>query len=232
MSETDNNAQGQEMHTSKLAKAALVWSICSGIVLFIIASFYTNYAWGLLPLTGLALGVVSLYQIKKSRGRLVGYPSAILATGISFIFVTLIAYHGSWGEPTWPSVVICGTNLSGLGKAMKLYANDFDGKHPTAEKWCDSLIKGDYVTLKQFVCPGSGAITGESSFALNVNVVGRKRSEIPSDVVLLFETSFGIKNYSFIINGFTIPKRYIRLSGVEQCMIGRTVFSRLISFPA
>jgi len=27
MSETDNNAQGQEMHTSKLAKLALVWSI-------------------------------------------------------------------------------------------------------------------------------------------------------------------------------------------------------------
>lgn len=90
--------------------------------------------------------------------------------------------------PRW----LCAANLSWLGKAMEIYANDFDGEYPTADKWCDLLLVGDYVTLKTFLCPRSGAIKAESSFALNVNVVGRKRSEVPPNVVLLFETNFGI----------------------------------------
>ncbi len=90
-------------------------------------------------------------------------------------------------RPPW----ICGTNLSGLGKAMLIYASDYDGQYPTADKWCDLLIAYSEVSPKQFVCPLSDVIEGESSYAMNKNVVGKKVSEIPEDVVLLFETNFG-----------------------------------------
>jgi len=85
----------------------------------------------------------------------------------------------------------CGTKLSGLGKAMQIYANDYDDQYPTAEKWCDLLVMYSDVYPRQFVCKLSDVIEGESSYAMNKNVVGKKVSEIPEDVVLLFETNLG-----------------------------------------
>jgi hypothetical protein len=89
----------------------------------------------------------------------------------------------------------CFINLCILGKAMNMYAGENDGQYPTADKWCDLLLAGDYVSFKRpdpFACRRSGAIEVESSFALNINVAGRKPSEIGPDVVLLFETNSGI----------------------------------------
>lgn len=89
----------------------------------------------------------------------------------------------------------CYINLCILGKAMNMYAGENDGQYPTADKWCDLLVAGDYVAFRRpdpFACRRSGAIEVESSFALNVNVAGRKPSEIGPDVVLLFETDFGV----------------------------------------
>jgi hypothetical protein len=96
------------------------------------------------------------------------------------------------GKPTsLPPVVVCGTNLSGIAKAMLIYANDANDNLPEADKWCDLLVGHDFTTPKQFVCKSSDAVRGESSYAFNRNLVGRKFSEIPGDVVLLFETNFG-----------------------------------------
>lgn len=86
--------------------------------------------------------------------------------------------------------VVCGTNVSGLAKALKVYASDADIL-PPAEQWCDMLITWDFTTPKQFVCKHSDAIEGESSYAMNRNVAGRKLAGLPDDVVLLFETDFG-----------------------------------------
>jgi len=74
---------------------------------------------------------------------------------------------------------------------MLVYANENNGEYPTADKWCDLLIQYADVRPKQFICPKSGAKIGESSFAMNKNIIGKKASEIPPDVVLLFETNFG-----------------------------------------
>jgi len=47
------------------------------------------------------------------------------------------------------------------------------------------------VRPKQLVCKGSDAKIGESSHAFNKNLIGKKPTEVPPDVVLLFETNFG-----------------------------------------
>ena len=79
----------------------------------------------------------------------------------------------------------CSTNLKGLGIAMLIYANDFDDKYPTAEKWCDLLVEYYEVTEKEFRCPGNKK--GKCSYAINPNC----EPNSPNDVVLLFETTGG-----------------------------------------
>lgn len=90
-----------------------------------------------------------------------------------------------------PYRVICGSNMSGLTKAITVYANDHKTV-PPANEWCDILILRDYATVKQFVCRQSDAIVGESSYAINENVAGRQLAQFDPNVVLLFETDFGI----------------------------------------
>jgi len=85
----------------------------------------------------------------------------------------------------------CSTNLRGLGIAMLIYASDYDGQYPTAEKWCDLLVMHCDVSPKQLVCKGSDAKIGESSYAFNKNLIDKKSTEVPPDVVVLFETNFG-----------------------------------------
>ncbi len=76
---------------------------------------------------------------------------------------------------------------------MRIYANDFDGKYPAAEKWCDLLIKdydgGYYVKVDDFVCRSAlrGGDKGRCHYAMNPNC----EPNSPGDMVLLFESKGG-----------------------------------------
>jgi prepilin-type processing-associated H-X9-DG protein len=85
----------------------------------------------------------------------------------------------------------CGTNASGLVKAMMVYSNDDHGRLPAADKWCDLLVGYDFTAPKQFVCDRSDAREGESSYAINKNLDGKDISNVPGDIVLVFETNYG-----------------------------------------
>ncbi len=116
----------------------------------------------------------------------------VLFLWMLFLFLSNILASISPGlGRKWTNRLLCQNKLDGLGKAFSLYAHDNDGKYPTADKWCDLLIKYADVIPRQFICISSDAIRGESSYALNKNIVGMKVSDVPSDVVLLFETNFG-----------------------------------------
>jgi hypothetical protein len=86
----------------------------------------------------------------------------------------------------------CQSSISSISKSMIVYAND-DSNHrlPPADKWCDLLIQLDYTSAKQFICPDSDAVMGESSYAINKHVAGKSLDNIPQDIVLLFETDQG-----------------------------------------
>jgi prepilin-type processing-associated H-X9-DG protein len=81
--------------------------------------------------------------------------------------------------------LVCATNLSGLGKAMLIYANDYDEKYPDTSQWCDLLIDYADVTEKQFRCPD--APEGPCNYAMNENIE-KLGIKAPPDMVLLFET--------------------------------------------
>jgi len=79
----------------------------------------------------------------------------------------------------------CAENLTGLGKAMLIYACDYDDKYPTAAKWCDLLSKYAEVSEKVFVCPSAGE--GRCHYAMNPNAGLFKHPHM----VVLFETKGG-----------------------------------------
>jgi hypothetical protein len=115
--------------------------------------------------------------------------TTVLAVG-AFILVGRVAYLRI--NPPRQSVcrVVCGTNVSGIAKAFKVYVNDTEQDMLPAN-WCDALVKYDYTSWKQFICKQSDAIAGESSYALNKNILDKKFSQLPDDVVFIFETDFG-----------------------------------------
>jgi len=94
-----------------------------------------------------------------------------------------------WFRRPQPSTVVCGTNLSGLYKALQVYSNDSDGRYPAPSKWCDLLVDLDFTTPKQFLCIDAlrAGDRGPCHYAINPNAT----PDSDPNVVLLFETKAG-----------------------------------------
>lgn len=88
----------------------------------------------------------------------------------------------------------CLTNLNKIGGAIESYAQDWDGRLPPADRWCDAL-QPDYLQVRRgrlarsyLVCP---AARGPYSYAMNSKLSCAKLADIedPSKVPLIFETT-------------------------------------------
>jgi prepilin-type processing-associated H-X9-DG protein len=84
-------------------------------------------------------------------------------------------------------LLTCGSNLSGLGKALTLYAEKH-GAYPKPDKWCDALLLQD-VTEKMFKCPSNKK--ARCSYSINPNC--EPNSE--PNTVLVFESKGGWNSY-------------------------------------
>ncbi len=82
----------------------------------------------------------------------------------------------------------CGTNLSRLGKAMLLYANDYDDTFPTGSSWCDLLLERSGVSREMLQCEGAGE--GQCHYAMNKHAIGTGNNA-SRDMVVLFESTSG-----------------------------------------
>ena len=81
----------------------------------------------------LVLGFISLIQVEISGGRRTGTSFAIGAILIPVIAALLPIWSAAARRPRSVAFrIVCGTNLSGLGKAMLIYANDYGDKFPRA----------------------------------------------------------------------------------------------------
>lgn len=148
-------------------------------------------------LPALICGIVGLVKINNSKGGLKGSGLAITGIVIPAISIILLPIFAMILAIMMPALgkarstaqqMVCITNLSGIGKAMMLYANDYNDEFPPADRWCDLLVEKCDVAPEQFCCPSSGAKEGESSYVFNINLAGRKMSQVPPDTVMLFET--------------------------------------------
>jgi len=137
------------------------------------------------------LGISALIHIRLSKERLRG-----IGLAKSAIVVSIAIFLFFMGAPHLKSYLqrsVYVSLLKQIGTAMKLYANDYDGQLPTPQNWCDLLVTQD--EFNEGLLSGhrnrSDAMWGESAYALNKSVVSLKLSDIPGDVVLLFETTYG-----------------------------------------
>jgi len=144
---------------------------------------------GIILLVGLVLafcaGIVSAIRITISRGSLTGSPYAAVGIllpgmilGILLLYMLSVASHMGHAYR-----MTCGTNLAGIGKAMLIYANDYDDRFPQAgaetNLWSDSVgghanprawLNRDRSTMFTFGEDGkpTGAVTASSSLYLLV----------------------------------------------------------------
>jgi prepilin-type processing-associated H-X9-DG protein len=177
--------------TSRLAIASFIMGLVSLVICVL---------WPILALPAIICGIIALVKISGSGGILRGKGYAITGIILPAAMIILIPFIAMLLAILTPALnktkhiaqrVVCGTNLEGLGTAMMVYANDYDGQLPTADQWCDLLITKVDVSTKSLVCPESDAVEGESSYAININAAGKKLDELPADMVLLFETDSG-----------------------------------------
>lgn len=175
-------ATNPDAETSGLAITALVLAILS---------FLTFY---LTMIPAIILGIVALVKIEKSAGRLKGKGLAIAGiaaptAALPVFFLLLgIMMPALARVRTMSYRMVCGANMSRLGKAMLIYAIDNDGMYPTASEWCDLLIEYADVDESMFRC--KGAPEGPCNYAMNKNIENLDATAL-GDTVVLFETSAG-----------------------------------------
>jgi prepilin-type processing-associated H-X9-DG protein len=129
-------------------------------------------------------------SIARARGETKLSSLRILVT-VLVILVVLFVYLTSIPPiPRERSVqIVCMTHLKSVAVSFQLYADDFDGCLPSTESWCDAI--GKYISPGMLVCPGSNAKEGQSSYAMNEYLDGKKLDELPPDLVLLFDSKPG-----------------------------------------
>lgn len=109
--------------TSGLAIAALVLGIL------------TPFTCGLTAIPAMVLGIIGLVGIEKSGGRLTGRGFAIGGIVVPVVVVPvlligLILTPLSFRTRQVSFRMRCATNLSGIGKAMLIYSNDYEDEFP------------------------------------------------------------------------------------------------------
>jgi len=112
-----------QVKTSGLAIAAFVLGLLS---------FFTL---GLTALPAIILGIIALVAMGKSGGRLTGTGFAVVGIVVpvfSFFFLMGLLMPALARVRQVAFRQTCGTNLSGIGKAMLIYANDYQDKLPRA----------------------------------------------------------------------------------------------------
>ncbi|MHC4068713.1 MAG: DUF4190 domain-containing protein [Planctomycetota bacterium] len=152
-----------EAKTSGLAIASLVCLILCPFTCFLTA------------LPAIICGIVGLVQIERSRGRLKGRGLAIAGMVTPVILIPVAACMMGIMMPALARTrmiahrMVCGANLSGLEKAMRIYSNDFGGKYPKpASSWCDLLKEHVELSEKSFICPA--VKEGLCNYAMNSRI--------------------------------------------------------------
>ncbi len=152
--------------TSGLAIAALVLGILS------------LFTCGITAIPAVILGIIALVQIGKSGGRVIGKGFAVVGIVVPMVVFLLIIglIIPAMNRPRQIAPrVVCGTNLLGIGKAMLIYANDYEDELPQAgypgSTWVAGLPGWKGPTRLQAYGRPPGQVTVSSSLYLLVKYV-------------------------------------------------------------
>lgn len=142
-----------------------------------------------LPFAIITFAILSLIMIKKANGLLEGKTISIIAIIIA-LFLGVVS-------PLIPRVKFfqrdyqCQQKMILLGKALSKYAVDHSDNMPDSSSWNDLLIEYLEPNSLPYLCPGARVPINSSCYALNINIADLKFSELPRDIVVLFESKPG-----------------------------------------
>lgn len=180
--------------TSRLALTSFIMSL--------LCLFTCGVLWPILFIPAILCGIIALVKISGSSGTLKGRWMAVTGIVIPAVLTVIIPLQLAILMPALSKTkmiaqrVVCGTNLTELGTAMIEYAHHNDQMLPPADTWCDVLISEADVSPKSFICPSSDAVEGQSSYAINRSAAGQRLSDLPADMILLFEVSPGHRRWN------------------------------------
>lgn len=150
---------------------------------------------GVTAIMGLILGLMSLLRIGKSNGQLKGRGLAI--SGMIVSSLMLLVFLGAAAGVLIPALAKakyqrqnsdCIGNVKKITLAIRLYADEHEGKCPPAPKWCDDITPN--LDGRQILeCPQRHGSQG--AYGFNARLAGRTLSAIPPDTVMIFETDKG-----------------------------------------
>jgi len=137
--------------------------------------------------SGVVLGLVALYKIKRSDGRLIGRGVALTGTIVSVLILLTVAALGRTYTKAWR--LSCIATARQLATAMVMYTDDH-GKIPFAANWCDAILPTYVKDEKAFICP-AGDRTQCCHYALNAKLAGVEKGKVHPGTVVIFETDGG-----------------------------------------
>ncbi|MCK4998202.1 MAG: hypothetical protein KAS23_01660 [Anaerohalosphaera sp.] len=98
------------------------------------------------------------------------------------VIPTIRTYHLMGGQ------LVCQSNLKSISTAMSHYLFDYE-KYPTSKDWCDLLIDKTNIHPEKFHC--GFAKRKSFTFAMNKNLLGLNKKDVPDDTVMFFEIEDG-----------------------------------------
>lgn len=155
---------------------------------------------GVTAIMGMILGLVATIRIGKSNGQLKGKGLAIsgmilsslmflvflgAAAGVLLPALSKARYQRQYDRPQYSD---CGGNVKKIALAIRLYADEHEGKCPPATQWCDDVLP-NLEGRQIFKCAQRRG--GEGAYGFNAKLAGRTLSAIPPDTVMIFETDKG-----------------------------------------
>lgn len=161
---------------------------------------------GLTALIGLILGIVGLRQIDGSGGTIQGRGTAVAGIVVSALVLTMMFFL----IPIMAAILFpifaqareqaraagCMSNMRQVGLATMMYAQDYDGRLPRANNWCDGVFPylrtpSGRSPRSMFYCPSLGTGTGGQAYNSRLSTVSLDRIPTPGATVLAFDGTGG-----------------------------------------
>lgn len=186
--------------------------------IFVLASMYLFYG-------AASLGIIAIVVITVRRKILKGYFCAVVALILSAPFVLfdygirLQAEVREERKRKWTGLY----NLEMLGKELIRYTKDHEGCLPVGERWCDLLMEhNENLTEENFRHPKADLfrLKGECHFAFNKNLSGMRLTDIPDNVVLIFESD---GDWNLNGTGELLKTRYDEHGYIAMLFVDQTV---------
>ena len=143
---TASPAASVDVGTSGLAIASCLFGVLSLLALpGVTIPRVVPHSLGLAAaISAILLGIISLIQINVSAGKVAGKGFAVVGIVIPAITLSLLLLTLSLARTgSFAFSMTCGTNLSGIGKSMLMYATDYEDELPRAggrtSQWTNAI---------------------------------------------------------------------------------------------